>query len=145
MIIDGQKVQSKVAVFFDITDPATNKVIARTPQCTAEDHERAAESCAEACKKWRFVPPSQRARVMHKYEGAIRDNADAIAAVLTEEQGKTIVDAKGYLFRGLEVVEISTNIPAMIQNETLQGAATGVDVPSYKVPLGVCAGIYGCR
>jgi len=141
MIIDGQKVQSEGTTFFDIHDPATGKLIARTPQSTPAELRRASDSCAEAYKSWKRVPPSTRARVMHKYEGAIRDNTDKLAAILTQEQGKTIADAKGDIFRGLEVVEISTNVPAMMQGETLAGVATSVDVHSYRLPLGVCAGI----
>jgi len=141
MMIDGQKVQSKGTTFFDVHNPATGALIARTPQCTPEELKQAADSCAEAFKKWRLTPPSARARVMHKYEGAIRDNTEALAKVLTEEQGKTIADAKGDIFRGLEVVEISTGVPAMLQGETLPGVANSVDVHSYRLPLGVCAGI----
>merc|ERR1719401_907200 len=141
MLIDGKKVQSKGTTFYDVHNPATGELIARTPQCTPEELKQAADSCSEAFKAWRVTPPSKRARVMHKYEGAIRDNEEALAKVLTEEQGKTIADAKGDIFRGLEVVETSTNVPAMIQGETLPGVATSVDVHSYRVPLGVCAGI----
>lgn len=141
MIIGGKKIESKGTTFFDIHNPATGAVIARAPQSTPSELKEAADSCADAWKSWRRVPPSVRARVMHKYEGAIRDNTEALAKVLTEEQGKTIADAKGDIFRGLEVVEISTGVPSMIQGETLPGVATAVDVHSYRVPLGVCAGI----
>merc|ERR1719401_813941 len=141
MIIDGKKVQSKGTTFFDVHNPATGELIAKTPQCTPAELNEAAESAAEAFKKWRLTPPSARARVMHKYEGAIRDSENKLAEVLTAEQGKTTDDAKGDIFRGLEVVEMSTGIPAMLQGETLQGVARNVDVHSYKVPLGVCAGI----
>jgi malonate-semialdehyde dehydrogenase (acetylating)/methylmalonate-semialdehyde dehydrogenase len=78
---------------------------------------------------------------MHKFEGAIRDSTDEIAKILTEEQGKTIADAKGDIFRGLEVVEMATGIPSMIQGETLANVASAVDVHSYRIPLGVTAGI----
>jgi len=140
-LIDGQKVQSKATTFFDVHNPATGELIARTPQSTPEELKQAADSCAQAFKTWRTTPPSTRARVMHKYQGAIRDNTDALAKVLTEEQGKTIADAKGDIFRGLEVVEMSTNVPAMLQGESLQNVAKSVDIHSYRVPLGVAAGI----
>jgi len=141
MIIDGKKMQSEATTFFDIHNPATGKLFARTPQCTPAELERAAESSAEAFKSWRTTPPSTRARVMHKLEGAIRDNTDALANVLTSEQGKTIADAKGDIFRGLEVVEMSCNVPSMLQGETLMNVAGSVDVHSYRVPLGVAGGI----
>ncbi|CAJ1369152.1 unnamed protein product [Effrenium voratum] len=141
MIIDGKKVQSEATQFYDVHNPATGELIARTPQCTPAELKKAADSCAEAFKSWRTTPVSARARVMHKLEAAIRDNTDDLAKTLTEEQGKTIADAKGDIFRGLEVVEMSCNIPSMIQGETLPNVAQGVDVHSYRVPLGVCAGI----
>jgi len=141
MIIDGKKVQSKGTKYFDVHDPATGKLIAKTPQSTASELKEAADSAADAFKKWKTTPVSTRARVMHKLEGVIRDNTEALAAVLCQEQGKTIADAKGDIFRGLEVVEHSTTIPSLIQGETLPGVATSVDVHSYRMPLGVCAGI----
>jgi len=141
MIIDGKKVTSQATTFFDVHNSATGELIARTPQCTPAELERAAESSAEAYKSWRTTPPSVRARVMHKLEGAIRDNTEALAETLTLEQGKTLADARGDIFRGLEVVEMSCGIPSLIQGETLAGVATAVDVHSYRVPLGVTAGI----
>eukprot|EP00928_Gymnodinium_smaydae_P041802 TRINITY_DN28247_c0_g3_i1.p1 TRINITY_DN28247_c0_g3~~TRINITY_DN28247_c0_g3_i1.p1 ORF type:complete len:537 (+),score=92.99 TRINITY_DN28247_c0_g3_i1:61-1671(+) len=141
MIIDGKEVQSKGTTFFDVHDPATGKLIARTPQSTQDELRQASESSVEAFKHWKNVPPSARARVMHKLEGAIRDNTDDIAQVLTQEQGKTIADAKGDIFRGLEVVEMACGAPMMIKGDSLAGVANSVDVHSYRVPLGVTAGI----
>jgi len=141
MMIDGKEVQSTSKEFFDIHNPGTGELIARTPLCTQAEMDAAAESCAEAYKSWRKVPASARARVMHKLEDAIRQSTDELAKCITMEQGKTIPDAKGDVFRGLEVVEIATGIPSMLQGETLPGVANGVDTHSYRVPLGVCAGI----
>jgi malonate-semialdehyde dehydrogenase (acetylating)/methylmalonate-semialdehyde dehydrogenase len=53
------------------------------------------------------VPVQQRARIFFKYAQLIRDNTDAIAALITKEQGKTMADARGDVFRGLEVVGMS--------------------------------------
>lgn len=61
----------------------------------------AADSCAEAAKAWRDVPVQQRARVMMKLQGLIRDNMDNLARAVTMEQGKTLPDAAGDVFRGL--------------------------------------------
>merc|ERR1719230_612596 len=80
MIIDGKEVQSKATEFFDVHNPATGEVIARTPLCTQSEMDGAADSCAEAYKSWKNVPPSTRARVMHKLEASIKDSTDEIAA-----------------------------------------------------------------
>lgn len=141
MLIDGKEVQSKATEFFDVHNPATGEVIARTPLCTQAEMKEAADSCAEAYKSWRKVPAPVRARVMHKLEDAIRDSTEELAQCVTREQGKTLPDAKGDVFRGLEVVEIASGVPSMLKGETLPGIATSVDTHSYRVPLGVCAGI----
>lgn len=141
LIINGQKMKSESKEFFDIHNPATGEVIARTPLALQAEMEAAAESSAEAYKSWRTVPPSVRARIMHKLEGAIREETETLAAMVTREQGKTLPDARGDVFRGLEVVEHACGTPSMLQGETLPNIGTDVDSYSYRLPLGVTAGI----
>jgi malonate-semialdehyde dehydrogenase (acetylating)/methylmalonate-semialdehyde dehydrogenase len=141
MAVNGKLVESQSKDFFDVHNPATGELIARTPLCTQAEMTEACEGAKEAFKSWKTVAPSQRARVMHKLEGAIRDSTDDLCKVLTMEQGKTLADAAGDVFRGLEVVEMACALPSMLQGETLPGIANGVDTHSYRLPLGVCAGI----
>lgn len=141
MIIGGKKVPSKATEHYDVFNAATGECIAKTPLCSVQELDVAVQNSKEAFKSWKSVPPSVRARVMHKFEGAIRDSTDELAKIITLEQGKTIADAKGDIFRGLEVVEIACNIPGMAMGETLPNVATNVDTYSYRLPLGVCAGI----
>ena len=82
--------------------------------------EEATAAAKSAFKTWRQVPTQQRARVMLKYQvwsrchqvlftahamlrtqGLIRDNMDELAKLVTLEQGKTLPDARGDVFRGL--------------------------------------------
>ena len=56
-------------------------------------------------------------------------------------QGKTIADAKGDIFRGVEVVEFACGIAPMMMGETVENVSAGMDTYSYRVPLGVCGGI----
>jgi len=66
---------------------------------------------------------------------------DKMADVLTEENGKTLPDAKGDITRGLEVVEHACGLTHINLGETLGNISKGIDTYSYRVPLGVCAGI----
>src|SRR6218665_2931000 len=54
--------------------------------------------------------PSARARIFLKYQQLIREHMAELAALLTAEQGKTLADAEGDVFRGLEVVEHAAGI-----------------------------------
>jgi len=66
---------------------------------------------------------------------------DKLAESITREHGKSLVDAKGDVFRGYEVVEHACSLTSLNQGETLGNVAKNVDLYSYRVPLGVCAGI----
>ncbi len=65
-----------------------------------------------------------------------------MAESIVKENGKTLVDAKGDVFRGQEVVEFAAGASSHLMGETLEGLARGVDTYSYRQPLGVCAGIF---
>lgn len=65
--------------------------------------EAAVASATEAFKTWREVPVQQRVRVNLKLQQLVRENMDDIAKLITKEQGKTLADARGDVFRGLEV------------------------------------------
>jgi malonate-semialdehyde dehydrogenase (acetylating)/methylmalonate-semialdehyde dehydrogenase len=61
--------------------------------------------------------------------------------MITKEHGKSLSDSKGDVFRGYEVVEHACSFGSLGMGESVQNVATGVDIYSYRVPLGVCAGI----
>lgn len=122
-------------------DPATGRVVSRTPQSTPAELEAAAASSAAAFRTWREVSPSNRARVMLKLQALIRERTEEVAAAITAEQGKTLADARGDVFRGLEVVEHAASAPSLLMGETLNNLAAGVDTYSVRVPLGVAAGV----
>src|SRR5699024_2853995 len=82
-----------------------------------------------------------RARIFLKYQQLIRENMDELAAILTDEQGKTLPDAAGDVFRGLEVVEHASAIGNLQMSEFANNVATDVDTYTILQPLGVCAGI----
>jgi len=79
--------------------------------------------------------------VMFRYQHLIRENWDLLAEMVTTEQGKTLADARGDVFRGLEVVEHSCGVVHAMMGETVEGVSKNMDTYSYRVPLGVVAGI----
>src|SRR5690606_36405226 len=81
------------------------------------------------------------ARIFLQYQQLIRQYIKDLAAILTAEQGKTLPDAEGDVFRGLEVVEHAANIGILQMGEIANNVATGVDTYTLLQPLGVCAGI----
>lgn len=139
--INGKFQDSKTDRWIDLTNPATNEVIGLVPETTYEEMKDASDSAAEAFKTWRDVPVQTRARVMLNYQSLIRQHSEELAAIITREQGKTLADARGDVFRGLEVVEHACSMGTLMMGETLGNLSTNLDTYSYREPLGVCAGI----
>ncbi|CAM9502332.1 unnamed protein product [Ectocarpus sp. 4 AP-2014] len=139
--IDGEARESAATRWIDINSPANQAPVCRVPRSTSAEMEAAVSSSKEAFSAWRNVPVQHRSRVMFKLQGLIRERTEELAASITLEQGKTLADAQGDVFRGLEVVEQACGVGAAMMGETLGGVAAGMDTYSYREPLGVCAGI----
>jgi malonate-semialdehyde dehydrogenase (acetylating)/methylmalonate-semialdehyde dehydrogenase len=139
--INGVFEESKTDKWIDLYNPATQELVTRVPQSTPEELNRAAEGAAKAWKSWRDTPVQQRQRVFFKLQALIREHTDELAKSITIEQGKTLQDAKGDVFRGLEVVESACNMGTHLMGETLENLSSGLDTYTYRQPLGVTAGI----
>jgi malonate-semialdehyde dehydrogenase (acetylating)/methylmalonate-semialdehyde dehydrogenase len=141
LLINGQMVESKTTQWRNVVNPATQEVLARVPFATPEEINAAVANAKEAFKTWKKTPIGARARIFLKLQQLIRENMKELAALLTAEQGKTLPDAEGDVFRGLEVVEHAANIGSLQLGELANNVANGVDTYSLLQPLGVCAGI----
>lgn len=141
LLIGGEFVESKTTVWRDVVNPATQDVLARVPFATHAEIDAAIASAKQAFASWRKTPIGARARIFLKYQQLIREHLKELAAILTAEQGKTLADAEGDVFRGLEVVEHAANIGTLQMGELATNVAGGVDTYTILQPLGVCAGI----
>ncbi|MDB5967760.1 MAG: mmsA [Hydrocarboniphaga sp.] len=141
LLIGGVWIESRTTQWRDVINPATQQVLARVPFATAQELDAAVASAKDAFKTWRKTSIGVRARIFLKYQQLIREHMKELAAILTAEQGKTLPDAEGDIFRGLEVVEHAANIGTLQMGELANNVATGVDTFSLLQPLGVCAGI----
>ncbi|CDF83963.1 CoA-acylating methylmalonate-semialdehyde dehydrogenase [Pseudomonas sp. QL9] len=141
LFIDGKPVESTSSEWREVINPATQEVLARVPFATAAEVDRAVASAKAAFKTWKKTPIGTRARIFLKYQQLIRENMKELAAILTAEQGKTLPDAEGDVFRGLEVVEHAAGIGNLQLGELANNVASGVDTFTLLQPLGVCAGI----
>ncbi|MBC3338185.1 CoA-acylating methylmalonate-semialdehyde dehydrogenase [Pseudomonas proteolytica] len=141
LLINGEWVESKTTEWQDIVNPATQQVLARVPFATADEVNAAIDAAQRAFQTWKLTPIGARMRIMLKLQALIREHSKRIAAVLSAEQGKTIADAEGDIFRGLEVVEHACSIGTLQMGEFAENVAGGVDTYTLRQPIGVCAGI----
>ncbi|MEM6184305.1 CoA-acylating methylmalonate-semialdehyde dehydrogenase [Shewanella vaxholmensis] len=139
--IDGEFTQGTGTSQIIVTNPANNSPIAVINAATSEEVHVAIASAKAAFKTWKEVPVSERARVMLRYQHLLKEHHDELATILAHETGKTFEDAKGDVWRGIEVAEHACNVASLLMGETVENVARSIDTYSYTQPLGVCAGI----
>src|SRR5574339_895711 len=139
--INGEWVKPEVSECVDVINPATGQVIAKTPLSTKADVDAAAKAASDAFPAWRRTPVQDRVQYLFKLRGLLRENADEIARLITNECGKTFEEARAEMVRAYENVEVACGMPMMMKGELVEDIAPGVDELMIRQPLGVCATI----
>ncbi|MET0274564.1 MAG: CoA-acylating methylmalonate-semialdehyde dehydrogenase [Phenylobacterium sp.] len=139
--IDGASVAGTSGRYGDVFNPNTGEVQARVALASSAEMDAAVASALRAQQLWAIVNPQRRARVMFEFKRLVEANMNDLAEMLSAEHGKVIADSKGDIQRGLEVIEFACGIPHVLKGEYTEGAGPGIDVYSFRQPLGVVAGI----
>ncbi|MFP5352053.1 MAG: CoA-acylating methylmalonate-semialdehyde dehydrogenase [Actinomycetota bacterium] len=139
--IGGRRVQGDGARVGDVYNPATGEVIRQVCFAGHSEVDQAVTAATEAFEEWSRSTLATRTKVMFEYRNLIDHHRNEIAALITEEHGKTASDALGEVQRGLEVVEFACGLGHVLKGEFSGSVSTGVDSYSIRQPLGVVAGI----
>ena len=122
-------------------NPSRGETIAEVPMCGSEVVAEAVEAAAAAFPAWRDTPPIERARLFFRYRQLVEENFERICASVSREHGKTLAEARGSVYRGIENIEYACGVPTLLFGDTLENLARGVDCETVHQPLGVCVGI----
>ena len=139
--INGEWVKPNATEYFDVINPATGQMIARTPLSSAADVDAAAKAASDALPNWRRTPVNDRVQYLFKLRDLMRSNHDEIARIITNEAGKTFDEAKAEMVRAFENVEVACGMPMMMKGEIVEDIAPGIDEMMIRQPVGVCATI----
>lgn len=105
LFINGQWQDAADGRTLAVFNPATGKEIGRVAQAGKADLDRALEAAQKGFETWRDMPPADRAKIMRKAAGLIRERAGEIAPLLTQEQGKPLVESKGEAMAAADLIE----------------------------------------
>jgi len=94
-LIDGEWVQADSGATIDVINPATGLKIGTVPKAGKAETRRAIEAAERAFKTFRKTSALDRSKLLRKLHDAIMDNQDALAELLTMEQGKSLTEARG--------------------------------------------------
>ena len=117
--VGGKSVVGKSGRNAEVFQPMDGTVRAHVALASADEVRAAIANAKAAQREWGATNPQRRARIMMKFYELIVRYTDELADILAREHGKTIVDAKGDIQRGIEVLEFSFGAPHLMKGETL--------------------------
>lgn len=139
--INNEWIEPSVTEFFDVINPATGELLARTPLSQASDVDAAAQAAAAAFPVWRATPTQDRIQYLFKLRDLLKANIDEISRAIVDECGKTFDEAKAEMVRAIENVEVACGMPMLMKGEIAEDIAPGIDEIMIRQPVGVCATI----
>ncbi|BDD87935.1 CoA-acylating methylmalonate-semialdehyde dehydrogenase [Desulfofustis limnaeus] len=137
----GRWLESTSDRYMDCFNPSTGEVIARAPQCTADEVEKVIAAAVAAYPSWSDTPVSKRVQVLYRMKHLVDAHLEELTYLLAMEMGKAWQEAMGDILKVNEVVEFACGAPHLMKGESLMQVSTGYDTVQYHHPLGVFAGI----
>ncbi len=105
LFIDGQWRDAAEGRTLAVMNPATGKEIGRVAHATKPDLDAALVAVQKGFETWRDTSPADRSKIMRRAAGFMRERAETIARLLTQEQGKPLVEAKGEAAAAADIIE----------------------------------------
>ena len=139
--VGGQWLESKTDKWMEVTDSSTGEVIAEVPCCTKDEVEAAIAAADKAFPEWSNMSISKRTQMMFKWRNILTDHLEELTVLCAKELGKTLSEARGDVLKAIEPTELACATPFISQGSASLQVTTGFDTASYRVPLGVVAGI----
>ena len=138
--INGQFVNSSSAETLDVVSPVNGELLSTVPLSPEADLDAAVAAAKAAFKTWGTTPIKERVQVFFRYKYLLEKNLTELAALISEENGKTIDEAIAEVEKSIELTEFACSLPQLITGEILE-VSKGIECRTSHVPLGVVASI----
>lgn len=139
--VGGQWKESKTDKWMDVTDSSTGEVIAQVPCCTVDEVEEAIAAAHAAFPEWSQTSLSKRTQMMFKWRDVLVKHLDELTVLCAKELGKNLAEARGDVLKAIEPTEAACATPFISQGSASLQVTSGFDTATYRMPLGVVAGI----
>lgn len=138
---NGQYVESKTDVYYDLHNPSTGEVTGFAPCCTADEVNEAIAAAKAAYPGWSATPAIKRSQILFKVRELIIEHMEELTRLVAEENGKVWAEAEGDVLKAKEGTELAIQVPSLMMGESLMDASKGFDTVLYRESMGVFAGI----
>ena len=139
--IDGQWVGADGGGMVAVTDPATGEIIAHVPDMGTAETARAIAAAKRAMGPWAKRPAAERAHILRRFHDLMLEERDALARLLTREQGKPLREAMGEIGYAASFLEWFAEEARRVYGEVIPGHAADKRIVVLRQPIGVVGAI----
>ena len=118
--ISGKFVDASSSRNLDVISPLDGNLLSKVPMSTAKDLDEAVKAAKAAFPKWSHTPIKERVQVFYKYKYLLEKNLQELAALVSEENGKTIGEAVAEMEKCVELTEFACSLPQLVTGEILE-------------------------
>lgn len=124
-----------------VHNPATGEVVGMTGSAHPQEIEAAVAAARAAFQSWSGLSGKARAKCLHRLGDLIEADADAMAQLMTLEQGKPVNEARGEILKLAETCHFYAEEASRIHGETVPNDSTDFDSIIVREPIGVVGAI----
>ncbi|WP_220129647.1 NAD-dependent succinate-semialdehyde dehydrogenase [Sphingomonas chungangi] len=139
LFIDGAWAAAAAGATIAVVNPATGERIGSLAKAGIADLDRALEATQRGFAEWRATSPFDRAKIMRKAAELMRERAEAIAPLMTAEQGKPLADAKAEAMAAADIIDWFADEGRRAYGRIIPARAPGVHQLVVKEPVGPVA------
>jgi succinate-semialdehyde dehydrogenase/glutarate-semialdehyde dehydrogenase len=137
--IDGEWLNGAGRKSEDVLNPATGKSLANLPHASAADLDRALEAAEKGFKVWSAMSVFDRCKIMRKAADLVRERVDHIARVVTQEEGKTLNEARLETLTGADIIDWYAEEGRRAYGRLIPSRVKGTRQLVVQEPVGVVA------
>ncbi len=137
---NGEFIDSVSTDDLDVISPIDGNLLSTVPMSSPDELERAVRSAKKAFESWSKLPIKERAQVFFRYRYLLEKYSDELTALVSEENGKTIGEARAEVDKSIELTEFACSMPQLISGEVME-VSRGVECRTEHFPIGVVASI----
>jgi succinate-semialdehyde dehydrogenase/glutarate-semialdehyde dehydrogenase len=137
--INGSWHSSKTTL--EVTNPATGELVANVSNAGTVETELAVKAAKNAFKMWSSKSANERATLMRNWFNLMMQHQDDLARILTLEQGKPLVEAKGEIAYGAAFIEWFAEEGKRVYGDVIPAPSNDKRIVVIKQPIGVVAAI----
>jgi malonate-semialdehyde dehydrogenase (acetylating)/methylmalonate-semialdehyde dehydrogenase len=123
-----------------VISPLDGTLLADMPCSSAAGLDKAVKAAQQAFPTWSRTPIKERVQVLFRYRHLLETHMQELAALVSEENGKTLGEAVAEMEKCVELTEFATSLPQLVTGEVLE-VSKGVECRTEHPPLGVVASI----